>query len=111
MRATAAGSVALAGLLSYLNWSTVEAHPLCFFDDRQTDPFEELTFCPEPQDGACCTDEEEAVVQAKFEAAGSLTAECADFYRQVRKVACVSLFFTVSRKFVLSGGECCGCCV
>lgn len=89
MRATAAGGVALVGLLSCLNWSAVEAHPLCYFNDRQTDPSEELTFCPPAQDGACCKDDEEAMVQAIFEEAGPLTPECADYYKQVRKVTCL----------------------
>lgn len=31
------------------------SHPLCYVDDRPTDPDEILTFCPEAQAGACCT--------------------------------------------------------
>ncbi|CAN0058434.1 unnamed protein product, partial [Scytosiphon promiscuus] len=59
------------------------AHPLCFVDDRPTDPNQVLSFCPAAQDGACCTDQEEAEVQARFDAAGPLTGDCEDLHKQV----------------------------
>eukprot|EP00903_Cladosiphon_okamuranus_P010393 g9831.t1 len=59
------------------------AHPLCYVDEKPTDYDEVLTFCPEPQAGACCTDLEEAAVEARFDAAGPLTGDCEDLYKQV----------------------------
>lgn len=60
------------------------AHPLCYFEDRPTDYSEVLTFCPEQQFGACCNDEEEAEVEALFQAAGVLSASCSEYYQQVQ---------------------------
>ena len=65
--------------------SRVAAHPLCYVDSRPTDLDEVLTFCPAPQAGACCTDVEEAAVEARFDAAGPLTGDCEDLYKQVRE--------------------------
>lgn len=59
------------------------AHPLCYFDDRSTDYSEVLTFCPEQQSGACCNDDEEAAVEALFQAAGTLSTSCSEYYQQV----------------------------
>lgn len=59
------------------------AHPLCYVGAKPTDADQVLTFCPEPQAGACCTEFEEAVVEARFDAAGPLTDDCADLYKQV----------------------------
>lgn len=50
-----------------------------------------LKWCPEDQYdgnpflqyGACCTDIEEAEVEAKFDEAGALTEKCASLYKQV----------------------------
>lgn len=68
-------------------WAAV-AHPLCFYNDRPTDYEEELTFCPKSfqDDGACCTDAEEAKIEALYNAAAPkpLTGDCADLYKQVR---------------------------
>lgn len=64
--------------------SRVYAHPLCYVDSKPTDFDEVLTFCPEAQSGACCTDLEEAAVEARFDAAGPLTGDCEDLYKQVR---------------------------
>ncbi len=74
-------------LAAFLTAQRVLAHPLCYVDNRPTDYDEVLTFCPaedQAQQGACCTDAEEAVVQARFEAAGTLTDDCAALYKQVR---------------------------
>lgn len=62
------------------------AHPLCYFDDRPTDFKEVLEFCPEQSEGACCNDMEEADVIATYEAAGPLSDECGDYYKQVRSL-------------------------
>ncbi|CAM9759383.1 unnamed protein product [Scytosiphon promiscuus] len=66
------------------------SHPLCYVDDRPTDYDEVLTFCPEPQAGACCTDIEEAAVEALFNDAGPLTGDCVDLYTQVVCGICTS---------------------
>lgn len=50
---------------------------------RPTDYDEVLSFCPEAQVGACCNDIEEAAVEALFDSAGALTAECQVYYKQV----------------------------
>lgn len=71
-------------LAAFFTAHRVLAHPLCYVGNRPTDYDEVLTFCPEAQQGACCTDAEEAEVQARFEAAGTLTDDCADLYKQVR---------------------------
>ena len=70
----------------------VASHPLCFIDDRPTDLERELTFCPEAQDGACCTELEEANVQANVAAAGNLSPECLPLYTEV-SLSC----FVISR--------------
>eukprot|EP00903_Cladosiphon_okamuranus_P010391 g9829.t1 len=62
--------------------SRVAGHPICFVDDKAPDLEKTLDFCPAPQDGACCTDAEEAEVEARFEAAGPLSDDCADYYKQ-----------------------------
>lgn len=62
----------------------VDGHPLCWIGDRPTDYEEVLEFCPEQPEGACCTDDEELGVQALFEAAGAITGECADLYKEVQ---------------------------
>lgn len=61
------------------------AHPLCYYDDKPTDPDMDLQFCPEQEDGACCNDLEEAAAIAVYNAAASdaLTGDCATYYRQV----------------------------
>lgn len=68
--------------------SKVTGHPICFIDSRAPDLGlnSSLVFCPAAQDGACCTDVEEAEVQARFEAAGPLSEDCADLYKQVREI-------------------------
>ena len=86
---------ALVAALVAIAASKVAAHPLCYVDSRPTDVNEELTFCPEPQAGACCTDIEEAAVEARFDAAGPLTGDCEDLYKQVG-------VFAVERFVVLS---------
>lgn len=66
-----------------LSWYVADAHPLCWYDSRPTDYDEVLTFCPESQAGACCNDLEEAEILALFDSAGTLTAECQAYYKQV----------------------------
>lgn len=61
----------------------VASHPLCYIDDKPTDYEQELTYCPEAQDGACCTDIEEANVSDTVSAAGDLTDECYELYKKV----------------------------
>lgn len=63
--------------------SRAAGHPICFVDTRPPDLEQKLNFCPPPQDGACCTDIEEAAVEARFDAVGPLTGECEDLYKQV----------------------------
>lgn len=67
--------------------SRVAAHPLCY-DDTPTNLDQVLNFCPEQQDGACCTDLDETEIEARFNAAGVLSDECAGYYTEVRARAC-----------------------
>ena len=69
--------------LACLTVGRVASHPLCFVDDKPTDFDQVLTFCPAAQDGACCTDIEEEKVSAIVSAAGDLSPECYDLYKQV----------------------------
>lgn len=73
-------------LLAALLAGKIAAHPLCYIDDKPTDYDQVLTFCPEPQAGACCTDLEEAEVVARYNAVSSvpLTGNCADLYKEVK---------------------------
>ena len=63
----------------------VHAHPHCHYDQREVDVGRDLTFCSMEYapEGICCTEAEEAALEATFNAAGDLTAECADYYKQV----------------------------
>ena len=63
----------------------VYAHPHCHYDQREVDVERDLTFCSMEYapEGVCCTQEEEAALEATFNAVGDLTAECADYYKQV----------------------------
>eukprot|EP00903_Cladosiphon_okamuranus_P006180 g6077.t1 len=70
--------------------SRVAGHPICWVGTRSPDPLEAYDFCPTPQDGGCCTDAEEAQVQARFEAVGPLSDECAHYYKQVECGQCHS---------------------
>ncbi|CAN0382047.1 unnamed protein product [Pylaiella littoralis] len=80
--------VALAALLAAA--SKVAGHPICFVDDKPPDVERSLTFCPEAQDGACCTELEELEVEIRFDAVGPLTGDCADLYLQVQCGQCHS---------------------
>lgn len=62
--------------------SRVAGHPLCY-DDTPTNLEMDLTFCPEQQDGACCTAMDEAELETRFLEAGDLSTECSDYYTQV----------------------------
>ena len=62
------------------------AHPQCHYDEREVDLKTEMTFCSMEYaaSGVCCTDLEEAALKETFTAASDgLTAECADYYKQV----------------------------
>lgn len=90
-------------LLAALLLSKAAAHPLCYIDAKPTDYDEILTFCPEAQAGACCTDLEEAEVEARYDAVSTvaLTGDCADLYKEVRarcarRVPCVPFFVVCS---------------
>lgn len=63
--------------------SSVAGHPLCY-DDTPTDLEQELNFCPAQQDGACCTDLDEAELETRLLEAGDLGDECTAFYTEVR---------------------------
>lgn len=64
----------------------VSGHPLCFINDKPTDVDHQLKFCPAAQDGACCTDEEEAGVQERLENL-NLGGHCKEMYKQVRQLS------------------------
>ncbi|CAN0049189.1 unnamed protein product, partial [Ectocarpus sp. 6 AP-2014] len=78
-----------ACLAALVGTKVVSSHPLCFFDDRQPDYDQVLTFCDNSitSYGACCTDDEEALVMADFSAVTpegvELTGDCSDLYKQV----------------------------
>lgn len=68
-------------------WRQAVAHPLCYYEDRPTDPTQVMVFCPEQEEGACCTDLEEMaainVYKVPFPEGTVPTDECAEYYRQV----------------------------
>ncbi|CAM9894089.1 unnamed protein product [Pylaiella littoralis] len=69
----------------------VAAHPICFIDDRPPDVERQLTFCPAAQDGACCTELEEAEVEARYNIIGvTLSGDCAGLYKEVQCGQCHS---------------------
>ncbi|CAN0428975.1 unnamed protein product [Ascophyllum nodosum] len=70
----------------------VNAHPHCHYDLREVDSGRDLTFCPMDYapEGICCTQAEETALEETFNAAGALTAECADYYKQVLCGVCGS---------------------
>ncbi|CAM9182128.1 unnamed protein product, partial [Laminaria digitata] len=67
----------------------VSGHPLCFINDKPTDVDHQLKFCPAAQDGACCTDEEEAGVRDRLEKL-NLRGHCKEMYKQVLCGVCHS---------------------
>lgn len=66
-----------------IRWMLVEGHPICYYDSRPNDEDQVLTFCPEPQFGACCNDLEEAAIKGLYESAGTLNGTCAYLYKEV----------------------------
>ncbi|CAM9680684.1 unnamed protein product [Pylaiella littoralis] len=80
--------VALAAILAAA--SKVVGHPICFVDSKPPDVERSLTFCPEAQDGACCTELEELEVEIRYDAVGPLTGNCADLYLEVQCGQCHS---------------------
>lgn len=73
-----------AALICILSRRTA-AHPLCYYDDRPTDPDMVMIFCPPQEEGACCNEAEEmaAITLYNEASATTLTDECAELYRQV----------------------------
>ncbi|CAM9509059.1 unnamed protein product [Ectocarpus sp. 4 AP-2014] len=75
--------------LAALAATKVAAHPLCFIDDKPTDYDQVLTYCDNSiaMSGACCTDEEEGIVEANFNAAFAEgvvpSTTCAALYKEV----------------------------
>ena len=63
----------------------VHAHPHCHYDQREVDFGRDLTFCSMEYapEGICCTEEEETALEETLNALGALSAECADYYKQV----------------------------
>ncbi|CAM9570334.1 unnamed protein product, partial [Ectocarpus sp. 4 AP-2014] len=78
-----------ACLAALVGTKVVSSHPLCFFDNRQPDYDQVLTFCDNSiaSSGACCTDDEEAQVMSDFDAVTpfgvELTGDCSDLYKEV----------------------------
>lgn len=65
--------------------SRVAAHPLCY-DDTSPNPDKVMDFCPEQQDGACCSDLDEAIFEAKFQQeAANITEACGFYLREVSR--------------------------
>lgn len=95
---------AYAYLVALATATRVASHPLCFIDDRPTDYDQTLTYCGDITDidvsGACCTDLEEAQVEANFNAAFAEgvepSVECAALYKEVGRPSIVILFVVVS---------------
>lgn len=77
------------GLVLGLKAGWAAAHPLCYVNDKPTNPDQVLTFCPAAQDGACCTDLEEAEIKASFDAF-NLSGDCADIFKQVKRIEVLS---------------------
>ena len=71
-----------AFLVAFLAAARVGGQPLCY-DHTPTNLDMDLTFCPEQQDGACCTDIDEAILQTRFAEAGTLSSDCAGYYYEV----------------------------
>lgn len=70
----------------------VAAHQHCHFGARNPIVgFEsEVGFCStDDPDGFCCDTVEETEVQTRYNAAGSLTGDCADLHKEVRLGGCV----------------------
>ena len=63
----------------------VSAHPHCHNDLRGVDAGADLVFCSNDYapEGICCTEQEEGALEDRFNEAVGLTAECADYYKQV----------------------------
>lgn len=70
-------------LLLLLGWVDHAAgHAHC--KSKAVDLDQTLSFCPTEEEGVCCTGVEEAAVEERFTSAGTLTDDCANFYKQVR---------------------------
>lgn len=74
-------------VVSSVAWQA-SSHPLCYYDDKPTDPEMVLSFCPAQDDGACCNDLEEAAAESAYNLAGAnpLTGDCATLYLEVRLI-------------------------
>lgn len=81
----------------------VYAHPHCHYDQREVDVERDLTFCSmdyAPK-GVCCTEAEETALEETFNAVGDLTAECADYYKQVLVVPSAEIDVMVVTYYVM----------
>ena len=64
----------------------MSAHPHCHYDLREVDVGGDLAFCSMDYatKGTCCTEREEEALEDRFnEAVVGLTAQCADYYKEV----------------------------
>lgn len=83
--------------------SRVAAHPLCY-DDTSPNPDKVMDFCPEQQAGACCSDLDEALFEAKFQQeAANITEACGVYLREVSRPRVVCILREDSRQRVRSG--------
>ena len=105
----------LRSIIVLLSWGVgyfVYAHPHCHYDQREVDVGRDLTFCSMEfaPEGICCTQEEETALEATFNAAGDLTAECADYYKQVMCHRQNFISYLLSNATYLARCCCCCCC-
>lgn len=77
----------LGAALFFLLSRQTAAHPACLYASRAPNTDTILQFCPQPADGACCNEFEEATAIATFVEAGDLSDECSEYYKQVRLFA------------------------
>lgn len=71
--------VLLLLLAGWVDYAAGHAHCLT----KAVDLEQTLNFCPTEEDGVCCTEAEDAAVEERFNSVGTLTDDCADFYKQV----------------------------
>eukprot|EP00903_Cladosiphon_okamuranus_P008203 g7898.t1 len=67
----------------------VGGHPICT-DDTPPVVDQVLEFCPAQQAGVCCTDLDEDALEIIFQDAGTISDECAGYYKQVVCARCHS---------------------
>lgn len=76
------GKLALLVFAGGVGYAAGHAHCI----SKAVDLDQTLSFCPTAEEGVCCTEAEEGVVVERFDAAGTLTAECGDYYKEVSVV-------------------------